>query len=160
MAGLNEILLALVLTGGGHEMGHINEADRLGVPVSFKNMELVAENENPEKSARIANAGIVSQDIMSQASKGSRLEKPTHIISALNKLGYALMPGGIQGGMGDLRLLEKSKGKKARQFAQGALTVSAISDMLRAFGKVKSDKGFSFGQSNNGTPMLVFGGSF
>ena len=160
MPGLAEIILAAGLVFGGHKLNHEFEADKQNVP--FKSgMIWKAQTNDKKKLARIAGAGARGQGTVTKALAGTRLENPALIASALNNFGYAIKPEGIQGAPeGDVRMINNNMGKKARQGAQVALTVSAISDMLKAFGKVKSDKGFSFGQSNNGTPMLVFGGSF
>ena len=157
-----EIMMALGLVMGGHEMGHSNEADRLGVPISFDdNIVWKANTTNQKKLSRIANSGFEMQDKLPKATKGSSIDKPAKIISALNKLGYVIKPSGMtSGAVGDVRMIEKHKGKKARKVAQGALTISALDDILTAFGKKKSDKGFKFMQSPDGTPMLGFGGSF
>jgi len=161
MPGLTDIALALLLTFGGHEMGHQLEADRLNVPMSFDNkMIAIAHTQNPDELSRIANAGIEGQEIISGAVSDTKREKSVRFFSALNKFGYAFIPGGIQGGKGDIRLLEQSKGKKARYVAQGALIISATSDFLIAFDKIDGAMGLIYGQSKHGTPMLILRGNF
>lgn len=161
MPGLAELLLATGLMLGSHDMNHRLEADRQDLPFSQRGIVgYLSDTSDNKKVSRFANAGFEGQEMLSGAMAGTKMEKPVLIASALNKLGYAIKPGSITGGTGDLKMLEKSKGKMARKVAQGALTVSAISDLLRAFGKVEGDSGFKFGQSNSGTPMLVFGGNF
>jgi len=159
MPGLTEILLAASLVMGGHEMGHELEADRQDVPMTWDNkMRWNVDTTDPKKLARIAGAGFEGQDILSGAVMGTKLEKPIRTVSALNKLGYALIPSGIRkGGTGDVRMIEQNMGKKARKVAQGSLVASAISDFLR---KPGSNCGLNYGQSNRGTPMLMLQGRF
>lgn len=159
MLGLAEILLASGLVMGGHELNHGFEADRQNVPFE-SGVIWDASTDDKEKLARIANAGFEGQEIISGAVSDTKIAKSVRLVSALNKLGYALLPGGIQGSTGDVKMIEQNKGKKARQMAQAALSISAIDDILTAFGKKKSDRGFRFGQSSTGTPMLAFGGLF
>ena len=167
MSELLKFLLAAGLTLGGHEVNHVLEADRQEVQGSFKKetgavlpVFMIDSSSTPEQRSRIHNAGFEGQEIMTGATSDTGIGKPVRIASALNKLGYALMPGGIQGVSGDVDMLGKSKGKSARKVAQGALTASAISDLLKAFGKTKGDSGLKFGQSSTGTPMLMYGGRF
>lgn len=152
MPGLAEIMLAAGLVMGGHGFNHELEADRQNVPFKSK-PPFYAFTLDKKKLARIASAGFEGQEIVSGAVSGTKMEKPVRLVSALNKLGYALLPGGIQGGTGDVRMIEKNKGKKARKMAQGALAVSSIAALMG------SDR-FRFGQSSNGTPMLIFRGNF
>ncbi len=156
MPGLAETLLAFGLMLGGHEMGHGLEADRQNVP--FKSgLVWHAGTNDKKKLARIANAGLEGQGILSRALLGTKIEKSVRVASALNNLGYALIPGSVTGGVGDVRMIEQTKGKKARQFAQGALVASAISDIVR---ESNSNIGLGYGQSTSGTPMLILRGRF
>ncbi len=158
MPGLADILLAAGLMMGGHEIGHDLEADRQDVPMTWNNeMRWNADTTDPEKLARIAGAGFEGQEVISGVMSGTDMEKPVRVLSALNKLGYALIPGGIQGGTGDVKMIEQNMGKTARQVAQGSLMASAISDFLR---KPGSNYGLKYGQSGKGTPMFVLGGRF
>ena len=142
-------------------MGHGFEADKQNVPMSWDNkMRWTAHTRDPKKLSRIANAGFEGQEIISGAVSGTKMEKNVRLVSALNKLGYALLPGGIQGGTGDVKMIEQNTGKKARQVAQAALTASAISDFYQALAKKKTNHRFSYGQSRNGTPMLMYGRNF
>ncbi len=146
MAGLNEILLALALTGGGHEMGHQVEADKLNQPMDWQETNWTTPASG-EDLARISGAGFEMQDTLNQATGSSVMGK----INALHKLSYAALD------RGDLSSIEKSKGKTARKVAQGSLVASAISDLLR---KPGSNYGLKYGQSSKGTPMFVLGGRF
>jgi hypothetical protein len=149
MPGLRELLLASVLTAGGHEMGHQVEADRLNQPIVWNGSQW-ASSANGDNLAKISGAGFRMQDALSRASGN-----PTQsAVNALHKVSY------LTRDRGDLATLQKSKGKKAADMAKGALAVSAISDLLRSFGKVRNNRGFKFGQSDTGTPMLVYGGNF
>ena len=154
MPGLAETLLALSLVFGSHELGHELAADRLNVPLSFNNRMLYTPHtNNPEKLSRIANAGLAGQETLSRVASDTKMGKSIRLVSTLNKLGYALLPNGIQGGKGDLRLLEENRGKKARRVAQSALLASAAAHLLG------SDK-LRFSQTSRGTPMLVFSKRF
>jgi hypothetical protein len=161
MSELSDILLAASLVIGGHEMNHKLEADKQDMPFSQRGITgYLPDTSNKKKVSRFANAGFEGQDVITRILKKSKLKRPAHAASGLNKLGYVLIPGSITGGDGDLRMLEKSKGKKARKVAQGALTISAISDLYKAFGKENKNGGFLFGQSSEGTPMLILTGEF
>ncbi len=160
MPGLAEILLALALTGTSHEMGHQLEADKLGVKRTQDSIippRGTLYTQDPKKLSRIANAGFEGQDILSGAVLGTKMEKPIRTVSALNKLGYALLRSPVTGGEGDVGMIEKNMGKTARQVAQGSLVASAISDFLR---KPGSNYGLEYGQSSRGTPMFMLRGRF
>ena len=146
MPELNEILLALMLTGGGHEMGHQVEADRLNQPMDWQGTNWTTPASG-EDLARISGAGFEMQDTLNQATGNSLMGN----INALHKISYAIKD------RGDLSSIEKSMGKTARQVAQGSLMASAISDFLR---KPGSNYGLKYGQSDKGTPMFVLGGQF
>ena len=157
MAGLAETLLALGLVFGGHEMGHGLEADRQNVPFE-SGLLWQASTSDKKKLARIASAGLESQDIVSGSLSGTGLERSVRLASALNKFGYAVKPGSMQSnGLGDVAMIEQNMGKEARKMAQGALVASAISDFLR---KPGGNIGLEYGQSRKGTPMLVLRGRF
>jgi len=154
MAGLAETLLALGIVFGGHEMGHELEADRQNVPMSFDNKMIAnIDTRDPKKLSRIVNAGFEGQDIITGALRGTQYSKPTSLASAINKIGYALVPDSIQGGTGDVRMIEKTKGKTARKAAQVSLFLSALSDMDRVRNPERNwDLGYW--QSGQGTPGL------
>ena len=123
-------------------MGHQIEADRLNEDINFSGTRFTTPATG-DNLARIAGAGFKMQDIINLA----RNNKTQKAVNALHKMSY------LAKGRGDLKSIEQSKGKKARKMAQGALLVSSIADLMG------SDK-FRFGQSSNGTPMLVFRGEF
>ena len=165
MDALVEILAALgpalALVGVGHEMGHVNEADRLNTPISFDSkMRWDARAKSKSDLASISNAGLVMQGKVTKATEGSGIDKYAKIVSAINNIGYALKPSGIMGGTGDVKMIEQTKGKKARQTAQAALIASGISDLYQALGKKKSNHSLSYGQSSDGTPMAIYGRKF
>ena len=142
MPGLNEILLALMLTGGGHEMGHQVEADRLDEALDFNGTQWTTPA-NGDNLAKISGAGFAMQDKIGDA----RDDKTQNVVNGLHKLSYVLTD------RGDLKSIGKTKGKTAKKVAKVALAVSAIDDIF-------GDSRFGFGQSSTGTPMLTFGGKF
>lgn len=149
MHGLLEIALALMLTGVSHEMGHQTKADSLSQPLEWSGTKWTTSAKGTDL-AKISGAGFKMQDTLNRARKN----KAQNAANAIHKLTYILSD------RGDLKSIEKASGKKALKVARGALAVSAISDMLKAFGKFEGDSGFMFGQSSNGTSMLIFGGVF
>lgn len=169
--------MAGLLLLGSHEMGHINEADSLAVPLSFNEQGVWwASTEDPTQLTRIANSGFINQDRFSGLFHESPLEKSIYLVSGLNKIGYVLKYKGIQNteGLlsdtgsykrtqsleGDIFMIEKHKGETARKLTQAALTLSAISDLLIAFDKIDSEVRLCFGQSDNGDPMLILSTRF
>ncbi len=147
---MKELVLAVLLVFGGHEVNHDLMADRLDVPISWnEDMKWTVYTQDPRELALIGGAGFRGQAIVAESVRGTSIEKPVRWISAFNELGYAIKPNGISGGEGDVQLIQRSIGKKAGQVARVSLTVSAMSNLF-------GDNQFRFGQSNNGTPMLVF----
>lgn len=156
------LLLSLGAVSGAHTMGHVSQGDRYGVDMNINlgNLSEIWDRHDisPERAARIHSAGFEAQDRVARMADN----KPMYVANALYKLGYLAGAPKVFGAKtkGDLALLGKVKGDTAKKVAQGALTVSAISDLLKAFGKWKGDSGFHFGQSDTGTPMLMYGGRF
>ena len=127
-------------------MGHQVEADRLNQPLNWQGTHWTTPASGDDL-AKISGAGFEMQDTINQATDNSVMGD----INALHKLSY------VAKDRGDLRSIEKSMGKKARQVAQGSLVASAISDFLR---KPGSNYGLNYGQSSRGTPMLMLQGRF
>lgn len=142
MPEIPDIALALLLTGGSHEMGHQTEADRLNEDINFNGTRFTTPATG-NNLAKISGAGFRMQDIINLA----RNNKTQRTFNALHKMSY------LAKGRGDLKSIEKSQGKKARDVAKGALFVSSIADLMG------SDR-FRFGQSSEGTPMLILTGEF
>lgn len=130
-------------------MGHITEADKLNEPINFSGTQFTTPATG-DNLARIAGAGFPMQDTINRA----REDKTQNAVNAFHKISYLINE------RGDLASIEKAKGKKARQTIEGALVMSALSDLSKAFGKTRTDRGFGIGQSSKGTPMLTFGGRF
>lgn len=162
MNELYAIVLSVFLVAGSHEVNHDLMADSLNVDMTF-NGEMVwrAETSNPTQDALLANAGFEGQDIIAHATKGTMIQKPVLIVSALNKIGYAIYPDSIKSSIrGDVHLIKLSKGKEAMHVAQSALLLSALSDMLIAYDKIDGNMYLTYGQSSTGTPMIVLNGRF
>ena len=158
---LIEVLFTIFLVMGGHEVNHDLMADEQNLSFSQRGITgYIPDTNDDEKVLLFASAGFEGQEIVTGALGGTKLEHSALLISGFNKAGYALIPNSITGGIGDVQRIEQRGGKKARQMAQGALVVSVVSDLLIAFYIVEGDTRFIYGQSSNGTPMLVFAGRF
>ena len=161
MPGLAELFFAFFLVIGGHEINHDLMADRENIPFSQRGVTgYLPDTSDDKKVLLFASAGFEGQEIVTGALEETKLKRSTHLVSGFNKIGYALIPNSITGGIGDVQRIEQHGGEKARKMAQGALAVSAISDLLTAFDIVEGDTRFIYGQSSNGTPMLIFAGRF
>jgi len=160
-----EILATIPLILGGHELGHFKSGREAGLSMRMQNglaHSPAIIKDNPNEFAKMFGGGFEGQDLaVSLGNEFGKDKKSSRAISGLNKIGYALMPKGINGEGGDVYNMRQVKGKKAEKVMQAALLISGISDMLKAFDKgLGPNKDLSFMTFDNGTPGLKFSGKF
>lgn len=112
--------------------------------------------EVPRKQTLIAGAGFRGQQTTAKLLEGSKLQRKYLVISALNKVGYALYPKSLQPGtgLGDVNTFQFTKSKDV---AQIALYISGAIDLWKAFKNEGLDTwSLDFWQSENGSPGLMF----
>jgi hypothetical protein len=156
-----EILAAIPLILGGHELGHFKAGREAGLSMRMQNGLVHSPaiiEENPTKFAKMFGGGFEGQDLavgMMGDTKEARL------VSGINKIGYSLFPNGINDSGGDVENMRGVKGKKARSVMQGALLLSGISDLLKSQGKgLGKNSDLKFFTSDEGTPGLMFSKRF
>ena len=147
-------IISPLLMFGSHELGHITEADKLGVERTQESiipLKGTISSQDPIKKSRIFNAGFEMQDLLRKAINN----KNYNIASALNKAGYAL----LRNSSGDIQQFGEVKGKQDENTLRAILLATALSDLRKA--KHPEQKyNLGFGQSSKGTPMLMLNGRF
>ena len=123
-------------------MGHNNMADKLNEDIQFNDTQWTTPAQG-NNLARIAGAGFENQDVINRA----RGDGAHSLVNGLHKLSY------VARDRGDLKSIEKTKGRTAKSAAQAALFLSAVSDFHRA---ANPDRQWDVGywQSNKGSPGL------
>ena len=162
MPSLASLLAALPLVMGAHEGSHQAEADNQGVQMKWNKVQgeflplwEALDKGDKDRLARIANAGLIGQqDFVDRLPEGD-LKTATLFVSALNKIGYGLLPGGMRAsdiGSGDIGTLNRVKGQN---MAPVALGLSGLTDLYRV--KNPGTKwSLDFAQTQDGTPGLMY----
>lgn len=159
-SGLASLLMAAPLVLGAHEGSHQAEADNQGTQMKWNKVQGeflplwgALDKGDKDKLARIANAGLIGQQEFVDRLPEGNLKKAALFVSALNKIGYGLLPSGAGASdIGDMGTLNKAKGQN---MAPVALGLSGLADLYR----VKNPGlkwSLDFAQSQNGTPGLMY----
>jgi hypothetical protein len=152
------MLMAIPLVLGGHELGHFKSGREAGISMQFRNNAATALNGDNNQKARMFGGGFEGQDLGIALGKEFGVDdKMPRLLSGLNKLGYGIFPNGLIGKKGDTSNVGRVKGKEAQKAMQAALILSGISDVLKSQGKgLGPNKDLSFWMSNTGAPGLKF----
>lgn len=157
---LSSLLMATPLVIGAHEGSHQAEADSQGVQMRWNKVQgeflplwEAMDKGDKDRLARIANSGLIGQQEFVGRLPDGNLKKAALFVSALNKIGYGLMPGGAGASSeGDMGTLNRAKGQN---MAPVALGLSGLADLYRA--KNPDTKwSLDFAQTQNGTPGLMY----
>jgi len=134
------------------------EADSLGVPMTWdKDGKWTTFTRDSDRLANIAGAGIRGQQSMVDSLPQGDLKDNVTLMSALNKLAYAIKPTGFnlmsgEEPEGDTAMLNRLK---PQNIMQPALIASGLADLYKS--RYPDTKwSLDFGQSQRGTPTLMY----
>jgi hypothetical protein len=152
LADLSDIILASLISIGGHPLGHIEEGQRQNVEVGL-NVPSLTEHWNSDdrkKRLRINGAGFRAQDGLKNYGG-----KDVSLANGLYKLGYL---AGLPQKMGvptegDINLMAKDLGNS--RYVKGSLLASALADLHK---NSNPDRKWDldFWQSSEGIPGLAY----
>lgn len=164
MDNLQSLVAAWLLMMGAHEGSHQMEADKQGVPMTWdKDGVWTAHTRDRDRLANVSGAGIRGQQSMVESLPQGDLKDNVTLMSALNKIMYAVKPTGFNLMAGEDSDPKKEPGGdtamlnrlKPQNIMQPALIASGLADLYKSQ-HPDTKWSLDFGQSQRGTPTLMY----